>query len=102
VDSSEAKDLYQDIVQVGPGGNFLKSRNTRLAARSSEFFYTDLTDRHPYEAWVELGKPTLYSNARKKVEEILSAPLVDPLPWNILQELDEILQAADKELAPRK
>jgi trimethylamine--corrinoid protein Co-methyltransferase len=102
VDSGEAKDLYQDIVQVGPGGNFLKSRNTRLAARSSEFFYPDLTDRHPYESWVGLGKPTMYSNARKKVEEILSAPLVDPLPGNILQELDEILIVADKELAAGK
>ena len=102
VDSGEAKDLYQDIVQVGPGGNFLKSRNTRLAARSGEFYYPDLTDRHPYESWVGLGKPTMYSNARKKVEEILSAPLVDPLPGNILQELDEILIVADKELAAGK
>jgi trimethylamine:corrinoid methyltransferase-like protein len=101
VDSGEGKNLYQDIVQVGPGGNFLKSRNTRLAARSVEFFYPGLPDRHPYEAWLELGKPTMYTKARAKVEEILSAPIVDPLPEEISKELDAILQMADKELAPK-
>ena len=29
VDSGPEKELYEDIAQVGPGGNFLKSRNTR-------------------------------------------------------------------------
>jgi trimethylamine:corrinoid methyltransferase-like protein len=99
VDCSEEKDLVRDILQVGPGGNFLKSRNTRLAARSSEFFYPTLTDRHPYQSWIGLGKPTLYTKAREKVAEILSAPVVDPLPENVSRELDEILRAADKELA---
>ncbi len=93
------KDLYQDILQVGPGGNFLKSRSTRLAARSDEFFYPGLTDRHTYENWLNLGKPTMYSKAREKVQEILSSPLVDPLPESISHQLDEILRAADKELA---
>ena len=101
VDSSEKNDLFQDIIQVGPGGNFLKSKNTRLAARSSEFFYPGLTDRHTYETWVGLGKPTMYTKAHGKVEEILSAPLVDPLPEHVSKELDEILQIADKELASK-
>jgi len=101
VDSSDVKDLYQDIVQVGPGGNFLKSKNTRLAARSTEFFYPSLTDRHPYEAWIGMGKPNIYTKAREIVEEILSGPMVDPLPANILNALTEILQIADKELAAK-
>jgi trimethylamine--corrinoid protein Co-methyltransferase len=102
VDTDSGKDLSQDITQVGPGGNFLKSRNTRLAARSAEFFYPGLTDRHPYEAWVASGKPTIYTNAHEKVKEILSAPIVDPLPENISKELDDILQYADKELAAKE
>ena len=102
VDSGEGKNLFQDIAQVGPGGNFLKSRNTRLAARSPEFFYPTLTDRHPYETWVGIGKPTMYTKAREKVEEILSAPLIDPLPESVSKELDEILQAADAELVRRQ
>jgi trimethylamine---corrinoid protein Co-methyltransferase len=99
VDSSPSKDLYEDIVHIGPGGNFLKSRNTRLAARSNEFYMSSLFDRHAYEAWVNLGRPTMYAQAREKVQEILASPLVDPLPEAISQELDEILRAADKDLA---
>ncbi len=101
VDSSEVNDLYQDIAQVGPGGNFLKSKNTRLAARSTEFFYPSLTDRHPYEVWVGISKLTIYTKAREKIDEILSVPMVDPLPENVSKELDEILEIADKELAAK-
>jgi trimethylamine---corrinoid protein Co-methyltransferase len=102
VDSSASKDLFMDIRSVGPGGNFLKSKNTRLAARSSEFFYPNLTDRNTYETWKNIGKPTMYTKAREKVEEILSAPMVDPLPETVSSQLDEILLAADQELSARK
>jgi trimethylamine--corrinoid protein Co-methyltransferase len=98
IQTDPSKDLYQDVVQVGPGGNFLKSKQTRLAARTGEFFYPSLTDRHTYENWLSLGKPGMYTNARKKVQEILAAPPVDPLPESVARELDEILQAADNEL----
>jgi len=99
VDSSESKDLYEDIVKVGPGGHFLGSRNTRRAARTDEFFMSNLIDRHPYESWLELGKPNMYRNARQKVEEILAAPIMDPLPETVQRRLDEILLAADQELS---
>ncbi len=95
-------DFYEDVVQVGPGGHFLASRNTRRAARSAEFYMSDLLDRHPYESWLRLGKPSLYTKAREKVREILAGPLVDPLPEDISCKLDEILLAADKELADEK
>jgi trimethylamine--corrinoid protein Co-methyltransferase len=99
VNTSEERNLSKDIVQFGPGGNYLKSKNTRLASRSAEFFYPNLIDRHPYEAWVELGKPSIYTKAREKVEEILSGPMVDPLPETVSRELDEIMREAEKELS---
>ena len=98
VDADPAKHLVEDIARVGPGGNFLKSKSTRTLARSSEFFYPSLTDRHTLESWTDLGRPTIYSNARKKVEAILAGPLVDPLPEAVNLELDRILSRADKEL----
>jgi trimethylamine:corrinoid methyltransferase-like protein len=87
------------VAQIGPGGNFLKSRHTRRAAHSDEFYRSSLFDRHPYEAWVSLGRPTLYTHAREKVAEILARPPADPLPEAVSRELDEILAAADRELA---
>jgi trimethylamine--corrinoid protein Co-methyltransferase len=98
VDCSDAKDLYQDIAQVGPGGHFLKSRSTRAAARTDEFWLSTLVDHHAYEAWASLAKPSMYSNARQKAIEILAAPLVDPMPDEVMGKLDEILRKADKEL----
>jgi trimethylamine:corrinoid methyltransferase-like protein len=99
VDSQESRDLYADIEQVGPGGHFLKSVNTRLAARSSEFYMSDLLDRHTYAAWLDLGRPGMYSRARERVREILAGPVVDPLPERLSARLDGILHAADRELA---
>jgi len=98
VDTSEAKGLYEDIHQVGPGEHFLKSRSTLQAARSGEFYLPALTDRHTYEAWIGLSKPTIYSNAREKVIKILAEPLADPMPEEVTNKLDEILAAADREL----
>lgn len=97
VDPGDA--LVDDIAEVGPGGNFLAQRSTRTAARSREFLPAGLTPRQSHEAWVELGRPSLYSNARDRVTEILAGPYVGRLPDDTLRELDDILAAADRELA---
>jgi trimethylamine:corrinoid methyltransferase-like protein len=57
-----------------------------------------LVDRHPYESWVELGRPSIYSAARARAREILEGPVVDPLPDDVLGKLDDILRRADAEL----
>jgi trimethylamine--corrinoid protein Co-methyltransferase len=80
VDCSPEKEYFEDILQVGPGGHFLGTRNTRKAARSDEFYTSQLIDHHSYEAWVNLGKPDMYAKACQVVEELLSSPVVDPLP----------------------
>jgi trimethylamine:corrinoid methyltransferase-like protein len=90
--------LTDDVIKIGPGGNFLALRSTRSASRSNEFYLANLVDRHNREAWLELGKPSMYSNARQKVIEILDAPLVDPIPEKVIQKLDDILTAAWKEI----
>jgi trimethylamine--corrinoid protein Co-methyltransferase len=98
IDCGEEKDLFDDISQVGPGGHFLKSRNTRQAARNGEFFISRLLPRGSYESWLDAGRPTIYSRAREKVTEILEGPQFDPLPDEVIGKLDEILRTADREL----
>jgi phosphate/sulfate permease len=46
----------------------------------------------------KLGKPSMYSNARKKVEEILAQPIQAPLPGDISNKLEDILMKADRGL----
>jgi len=98
IDASEGKDLLDDIRQVGPGGHFLKSRNTRQAPRTGEFYLSRLIPRGTYESWIEAGKPSIYGRAREKVVEILEGPLVDPLPGSVQEKLEEILRRADHAL----
>ncbi len=98
VDTSPERDLYTDIAQVGPGGNYLKARSTRQVSHSSEFNLPSLIDRHPYESWVSLGKPSMYQAARQKVQEILSKPQVDPLSSDVLGKLNDILRRAEHEI----
>jgi trimethylamine--corrinoid protein Co-methyltransferase len=90
--------FVDEIDSVGPGGNFLARPTTRRAARSREFLAPALIGHHAYEAWQELGSPSLYGRARERVREILAEPLVDPLPDAVDSELDRILAAADAEL----
>jgi trimethylamine--corrinoid protein Co-methyltransferase len=98
VDSSIEKDYFEDIVHIGPGGHFLGTKNTRKAARSTEFFTPQLVDHHSYEAWVNLGKPSMYTKAREVVAGILEQPLVDPLSDEVCEKLDQILRKAEREI----
>lgn len=98
VDSSPQKSLTDDILAIQPGGNFLTRKTTRHLARSDEFLLTSLLDHHTLDQWIQMGRPSMYSNARKKVEEILAAPVQDPLSDDATQKLEEILARADREL----
>jgi trimethylamine--corrinoid protein Co-methyltransferase len=98
VDSSPEKNFTNDILEVGPGGNFLARKSTRKMAHNGEALLTSLLDRNTLDQWVQLGKPSMYSNARTKVEEILAEPVQDPLPEDVSQKLEELLAKADREL----
>jgi trimethylamine--corrinoid protein Co-methyltransferase len=98
VDCSAEKDLSEDIAHIGPGGHFLGSRSTRNAARSTEFYSPQLIDHHAYEAWLELGKPSMYKAARDKAMEILEQPQVDPLSGDVNDKVDQILRRAEREI----
>jgi trimethylamine--corrinoid protein Co-methyltransferase len=98
VDCSPEKDLFEDIAKIGPGGHFLGTRNTRKAARSAEFYMPQLVDHHPYESWINLGKPSMAGKAREVVEGILNEPPADALPDDVSEKLDRILRRAEKEI----
>jgi trimethylamine--corrinoid protein Co-methyltransferase len=98
IDSAPDKILTDDILKVGPGGHFLAQKSTRRLSRTDEFYLSSLLDHNTLEAWQAFGQPDIYSNARRKVEEILAAPPEDPLPEEVCGKLDEILARAEREL----
>ena len=73
-------DFVEEVLGVGPGGNFLASPVTRRAARSREFLAPSLVGRHAYEAWRDLGSPSMYGRARDRVREILAGPASTRFP----------------------
>jgi len=98
VDVSEAKDYYEDVARQGPGGHFLMEDSTVAACRSEEFLRPGLVDRNTYERWLELGRPDIYTKARKQVEGILASPARHPLPSRVVGALEDILRRAGEEL----
>ncbi len=99
VDCSDGKDLIEDIGRVGPGGHFLGARSTRLAARGDELYTPVLIDRHSYESWVNIGKPSMYTKAREMVQSILEGPVVDPLPGDVTEKIKRILHRAEQQIS---
>ncbi len=98
IDTSDEKDYYEDIKAVKPGGHFLMQPNTVKACRSNEFLMPLLSDRNAFENWVSLGRPDLYDQAHKKVEQILAVPQKHPLSDDVIGKLDDIIRRAEEEM----
>jgi len=98
IDVAEQKQLFEDVRSAGPGGHFLLQPGTLKYCRSEEFYQPELSDRNTYEDWEELERPDLYSQARKKVAEILSCPQKNPLDDDTIGKLEEIAKKADEDL----
>ena len=99
IDMSAAKNYYEDIKEVKPGGHFLMQPNTLNACRSSEFMMPTLCDRGAFEQWADLGRPDMCERAKERVEEILASPQKNPLPDDVIGKLEDIMRRADEELA---
>jgi len=98
IDISEAKNYFDDIKDVKPGGHFLTQMNTVKACRSEEFLAPSLCDKNVYEKWDELGRPDMYDKAKTRVEEILASPQKNPLPDDVIGKLEDIIRRSNKEL----
>jgi len=98
IDISQAKNYFDDIKDVKPGGHFLSQMNTIKACRSDEFLASSLCDRSTYEQWDGLGRPDMYDKAKERVEEILASPQKNPLSDDVIGKLETIMRRADETL----
>jgi len=98
IDMSDAKNYFNDIKDVKPGGHFLTQMNTVRACRSKEFLSPSLCNQDTYEKWDDIGRPDMYDKAKERVEEILSSPQKNPLPDDVIGKLEDIMARADETL----
>lgn len=89
--SVEEETLAADIIdQMGPGGNYLKSKHTRQFFRQ-ELFFPTIFDRQGYDSWVEAGGKTLRQVAIEKTKDILATHTPEPLEPDLEKELHEFI-----------
>jgi trimethylamine--corrinoid protein Co-methyltransferase len=88
-----------DVIQsVGPGGNFLGEKSTRANLRMGEWLIPRLGVHETQKAWENAGKKDILTEAREKVEHILSTHKPLPLGDEVEKELDNIHKRARESL----
>lgn len=85
----------EQILQVGPRGNYLGLRHT-LDHIKSEHYLPKLFDRTTYQTWEENGAKDIKEVAKEKAKEILNEHHVEPLHQEVQKELEAIIDEANK------
>ena len=85
---------------VGPGGHFLKARETRAHLRAGELHVPQLLLREPYEMW-SVSRRDEVDRACAAVDEILRRHTPAPLPEGAEERIEELVAAAAGELQAR-
>jgi trimethylamine--corrinoid protein Co-methyltransferase len=99
IDTSPEKNLFEDVMAVGPGGHFLKQKNTRKLFRSDEFYNSSLLDRGTYEEWIDDGERELTDKAHERVCEILELEQRLPMDKDDEKAILEIAEEAKAKLS---
>jgi trimethylamine--corrinoid protein Co-methyltransferase len=103
----DAEHLMEEVVAtVGPGGHFLRARETRQFLRRGELHAPRLMAREPFEAWsagrtAETRRATEEQRAVAAVEEILATHRPLPLPAGADERIAAAVAAAGRELGGR-
>jgi trimethylamine--corrinoid protein Co-methyltransferase len=96
--------LALEVIAAAMDGsrNFLEQRHTVRYLRAGEVLYTRLAERRAWAEWDRTGREGMAERAQAEAERLLAAHEVPPLTQDQERELDEILQAAERELAPTR
>jgi len=84
--------MVEELDEVGPGGQFLDTRET--VKRFREFWFPGLLDRRMRPQWLEAGGTTLGQRLNAKVREIIREQRVKPLEAGKKRGVQEVLARA--------
>jgi len=88
-----------DILELGPGGNFLTS-DTTLKFMRDVYYEPQLFNRTRLSEWLRAGSQDILERAHEKVVEILTGETPTFLTEDQLAAIDNIIHRAAGELAP--
>jgi trimethylamine--corrinoid protein Co-methyltransferase len=96
--SLDDEHLMLDVIaSVGPGGHYLKAKETARMLRSGEHLAPQLFPRLTYDAWLADGRSEL-DRAIERLEDILTTHEPHALPDGALDGIDDLLGRALEEL----
>jgi trimethylamine--corrinoid protein Co-methyltransferase len=88
----DAESLALDVInQVGPGGDFLTDKHTLKHFR--ELWQPTLFSRQRADRWIATGSKRLGQRLKEKTVSIIEGHQPEPLPDNVREEIDYILQS---------
>jgi trimethylamine--corrinoid protein Co-methyltransferase len=100
IEFDEEHFLSDLIARVGPGGNYLTAKETRVLLRAGEHLRPLAFVRGTYDAWQQLGRSDV-QRAAELVDETLASHRVRPLPAGAKERFDAIIAAGAAELPGR-
>ena len=80
---------FDVIKEVGPRGHFLGTAHTMSHFRAEQLL-PDLLVRDKYEVWEAAGGKRIEERARDRVQDLLATHQPEPLPEDVMRELDAI------------
>jgi trimethylamine--corrinoid protein Co-methyltransferase len=84
------------IEQVGPiPGMYLDREHTRRCWKGEQFI-PKVADRLSYPEWMDMGKKDALARAKERMQEILSTHKTVPLPEDQEEDINKILNEAEK------
>jgi len=81
------------IKQVGIGGTFLNTKQTRTLWQSEDYM-PKVFDKTSYQEWVSGGKKTIIEKAKERMKEILTTHKPGPLSSEQEKDIEKILKEA--------
>lgn len=78
------------VEELGPTGDYLAHEHTYQHFR--EPYYSELADKRQYDDWMEHGGTTMEQRAAERVDALLKSHEPEPLPGDVQQALQEIVQ----------
>jgi trimethylamine--corrinoid protein Co-methyltransferase len=94
VEVSEDTLMLDLIDRVGPGGEFMSTKETARRCRT-EIWNPTLLDRTPHVTWEASGSLTMLDRIRAKLRRITQEHQPAALPRGVSEELARILQEAE-------
>lgn len=100
IDFSDGAMGLDVIESLGPGGSFIDTDHTARNFRR-ELWFPRLLDRSFYQAWLDGGSTSMEERCRQRKREILQAHKPETVDANLGRQLDNIVEAARKELTAK-